>query len=217
MLFLQGLAPLESDLAGGMNPFMMIGGAVFGVLAVAFLVALAVYVYFSLAYAAVGRKAGLQNPGIAWMPFGFGPLATIFEVSRSHWWPFPFFAIGYVVSYAVMMFGIFGGGVLTTIGLVSLIIVLVVFSIIAIIWHWKTYVAVGRPGWWILPPVIISALGYVLIFLSAFSPMLSLAGLVLFALSVLVHAVLVGIAGWGSGGKTEYQTERRAAMVAGRV
>lgn len=75
---------------------------------------------------------------------------------------------------------------------------IVVFSIMVIVWHWKTYEVVERPGWWILIPVLAGIIGYALIFLGVItSPALSVIGFILLIAGGIVHLVLIGIVAWG--------------------
>jgi uncharacterized membrane protein YhaH (DUF805 family) len=60
-----------------------------------------------------------------------------------------------------------------------------------IIWHRKTYTAVGRPGWWILIPFLASILGFIL---ALAVPIL---GIIIMILGGISHLVFIGIAAWG--------------------
>jgi hypothetical protein len=165
-----------------------------GIFAVFTLIFFALYVYLSLAYSRIGRKAGLSSPGIAWLPYT-GPLVITFESSKMHWWPFLILAIGlalYPLSFAA------GSAILA---LIILLITMVVFGIMAIVWHWKTYEAVGKPGWWILVPVISVIIGVVLMSIGvlAKASALSVIGIIITILGVIAHLILIGVAAWGGG------------------
>ncbi len=88
--------------------------------------AIAVYIYTSLAYMSIAKKAKQKSPGLAWIPF-FGPLIIAFQSSKMHWWPW------------LLLIGIF----IPFIGIIAQL----VFLVYVIIWNWKLFEAVKRPGW----------------------------------------------------------------------
>jgi hypothetical protein len=52
------------------------------------------------------------------------------QIAKMHWWP-----ILLLVGFWIPFVGAIGA---------------IVLAVFAIIWMWKTFEAVGRPGWWIL-------------------------------------------------------------------
>ena len=108
---------------------------------------LAVYVYNSWAFMVIGRKTKYESPGLAWIPL-VGPLIITSQAAKMHWWPILLLAgiwipiVGSLCSIAVAVF--------------------------SVIWLWKTFEAVKRPGWWAL-----------------------------LCLIPVVNLVLIGIAAWG--------------------
>jgi hypothetical protein len=86
-----------------------------------------IWIYTSLAFMAIGKKAGLKTPGLAWIP-GVGPLIIAFQISEMDWWPWLFF-IGLVIPFInfIAMIGI---------------------MVFAVIWQWKMFEKLGKPGWW---------------------------------------------------------------------
>ncbi len=130
--FLQ-TATLGTDYGSLASAFLALG--IFIIIILLGLIAI-FYVYMSLAYMAIGRKAGLKSPGLAWIPF-IGPQIISFQASKMHWWPWLLYIMFFIpfVNIAVA-------------------IVLVVYSVI---WHWKMFEAIGKPGWWailLLLPVV---------------------------------------------------------------
>jgi len=93
----------------------------------AFILILGVYIYTSFAFMAIAKKAKYSKPGIAWIP-GIGPLLITSKTAKMHWWPIlllvlsPIPFIGGIASIAVAVF--------------------------SIIWLWKTFEVIGKPGWW---------------------------------------------------------------------
>jgi hypothetical protein len=92
-----------------------------------FVLSIGLYIYTSFAFMAIGKKAGVKHPGLAWIP-QIGPLLVAFMASKNHWWPWLLF-IGVVIP------------------LVNFI-AMVVFLVFATIWQWKMMEAVNKPGWW---------------------------------------------------------------------
>jgi len=191
----ESMAGMDSALAQNMGS--MITAIV--IMGVALLI---LYLYFSYIYMRVGKKAGLERPGISW----FNPIATIYEISGMHWWPFPVVFGGMIVSNIFIIGGllknpmglVMGQMPITyTIGQFILIASLLVFAVMSIIWHWKTYETIDRPGWWILVPIAL-IVGGMLISLVNNSTVEMISGIIIL-LGGLAHVVLIGIAGFSGG------------------
>jgi len=176
----ENLFPLLSNLLG----------IVEGLIIAAILVSFAIYIYLSIAYSKIGKKTGLANPGIAWLP-GAGPLAIIFETAKDHWWPFLVLAIGWVSTLLFTGLAIYSLS-LVTIGYIIFLLSLLIFGIMTIIWHWKTYKAVNKPGWWILVPVVLGVIGFLL------SPVDKKISAIISFVAIISHLVFISIAAWGS-------------------
>lgn len=128
---------------------MMAGGdwASFAALGIALMLVVlvflvAIYIYMSFAYMAVAKKARDKMPGLAWIPF-VGPYLIAFRSANMHWWPW-LLCIGIVIPF---------------IGKIAM----VVFWVFGIVWHWKLFEKIRRPGWWailmIIPVVNLIILG----------------------------------------------------------
>jgi len=141
-----------------------------GILFLVILVLVAVYVYTSLAFMAIGKKAKLQSPGIAWIPI-LGPELIAFQASKMHWWPW--LLLSGIVIGLIPLVGWFLG-----------IVALIVFSVFTYIWTWKMFEVIGKPGWWALVPLL-----SLFVFISSVGWIFNLAG-------SLGFLVLVGIAAW---------------------
>jgi len=112
-----------------------------------FVFLLAIYVYTSFAYMAIARKAKDKMPGLAWIP-SVGPALIAFRSAGMHWWPW-LLLIGIVIPY---------------VGFLALI----AFAVFNVVWHWKLFEKLGRPGWWAILTCI-----------------------------PIVNLVMIGIAAWG--------------------
>ena len=121
LLFLQNL-PFED-----VGFVSALAALALGLLVLVLVFSVIIYVYISLAYFAIAKKARLSSPGLAWIPF-IGPLILAYQASKMHWWPW-LLLIGYMIPFV----GIFTG---------------LVFGVFTIIWHWKMFEAVRKPGWW---------------------------------------------------------------------
>ena len=128
--------------AGGVAAVLAILAAVFLFAVVASIV---VYVYSSFAFMAIAKKVKYSTPGIAWVP-AVGPLLITSKTAKMHWWPilllivFPIPYIGGLAGLAVAVF--------------------------SIIWLWKTFEVLKRPGWWAIL-CIIPIVGLVMIGIAA--------------------------------------------------
>jgi uncharacterized membrane protein YhaH (DUF805 family) len=100
-----------------------------GALAFILIFAIALYIYSSLAFMAIAKKAGYPHPGIVWIPI-IGTLIVTANIAKMHWWPILLLLLTWI-PYAGIVFSI----------------AVLIFSII---WMWKTFEAVKKPGWWIL-------------------------------------------------------------------
>ena len=144
LLFLEELV-MDPALAGG-----AMGGIIafiMGMLIVFFIIIVLVYVYMSLAYMAIAKKAKYSMPGLAWIPY-VGPLIVTNRISGMHWWPL-LLLIGIWIPYV--------GPLLS--------LAVVVFSTI---WLWKTFEEIDKPGWWAIL-CIIPVVNLVMIGIAAWS------------------------------------------------
>ncbi len=117
---------------------------------------LAIYIYSSFAYMSLAKKTKTEPIWLAWIPIVRYYLIS--KIAKMPWWPI-LFLIGCAVPYPM-------------IGLASM----VAFSVFFVIWSWKIFERVGRPGWWALLMII------------------PVAGPIIFF-------VLIGIAAWGKAPK----------------
>ena len=128
-----------ANLSVGQQAFLggLGGGAIAAIISAFFLLFLiiiaAVYVYTSFAYMAIARKTKYPSPGIAWIPI-VGPLLITSRAAKMHWWP--------ILLLIVFFIPILGS------------IAAVVFTVFSVIWLWKTFEAVKRPGWWAILSLI---------------------------------------------------------------
>jgi len=107
-----------------------------GMIVFVLIVFAAVYVYMSMAFMAIAKKARLDSPGLAWIP-GVGPLIIAYQTSKMHWWPWLL-----LISLIVMW--------VPVIGVLVYFVGMITFAVFAMIWQWKMFETVGKPGWWVL-------------------------------------------------------------------
>ena len=140
-LFLQSMM-LEEFLTNNIGEG--IAALVFAFLFLFLIVLLVLYIYLSLAFVAIAKKTKYETPGIAWIPM-VGPALIASNAAKMPRWPI-FLLIGALIP---------GIG-----GLFSL-----AFTVFFILWLWKTYERLGKPGWWailcIIPFVGLVMLGIV--------------------------------------------------------
>lgn len=131
----------DSLVTGGL--LALIAGAIF----MTFLIAVGLYIYMGFAFMAIGKKAKLKSPGLAWIP-GVGPLIIAFQTSKMPWWPW-LLLIGYIIPW---------------IGWIAVL----AFYVFAIIWLWKMFEVVKKPGWWAIL-MLIPIVGLVMVGIAAWS------------------------------------------------
>ena len=147
---MNGLFLEIAGVAGSDDAF---AGAIFALilafLVVFLIVAFVLWLYLSFAYMAIGKKARLSMPGLAWIP-GIGPHIIAFQASKMHWWPW-LLLIGFVVP-------------------ILSILCALVFGVYTVIWNWKMFERIHKPGYWAL-----------------------------LCLIPVVNLILIGIAAWSKG------------------
>ncbi len=115
------------------------------------------YVYKSLAFMYIGKKAGDNLAPLAWIPY-VGNTIVAYRSSGMHWWPWIFIAI-YMLSFLPLMF--LDSIIVPIVIFVSIVIYVVFF----IIWLWKLFEKANWPGWmallYIIPVVNLVILGIV--------------------------------------------------------
>lgn len=133
--------PASGVVAGGLLAVLI------AMIAVVIVYALAWYIFAGFAYMAVAKKAKQDMPGLAWIP-GFGPLIIAFRASKMSWWPW-LLLIGALIPFISFIFGI-------------------AFVVFAVIWHWKMFEKIGKPGWWAIL-MLIPIVNFVIIGIAAWS------------------------------------------------
>ncbi len=118
--------------ANGLDSGVLAGGllgAILAFIAIFLVIGILIYVYLGFAFMAIGKKVKLSAPGLSWIPF-VGPAIIAFRASKMHWWPW------------LLIIGVF----LPWIGFIFSI----AFTVFAVIWQWKMFEVIGKPGWWAL-------------------------------------------------------------------
>lgn len=127
----------------GLGTLALVGA----LLVIYIIVMIAVYIYSSWAYMSMTRKAKVKTPELAWIPV-IGPLIVTSQAAKMHWWP-----ILLLIGFWIPVLG------------VILSLVVAVFSVI---WLWKTFEVIKRPGWWAIL-CLIPVVNLVLIGIAAWS------------------------------------------------
>ena len=115
------LAASNIPLTGGILAIIL------GALVVFLIIGIIVWIYTSLAFMAIGKKAKLSAPGLAWIP-GVGPAIIAFQASEMHWWPW-LLLIGFIIP-------------------IINILAMIAFAVFFIMWQWKMFEKINKPGWW---------------------------------------------------------------------
>ena len=148
MLFLEDLVinPDVANLAAGGILGALIAMLMAFIL-ITLLISIGIYVYMSLAFMAIAKKVKYPTPGIAWIP-GIGPALIASNAAKMHWWPI-LLLIGFWIPFIN-------------------VILLLAYAVFFIIWMWKTFEAVGKPGWWAIFELI-PIVGLIFIGIAAWS------------------------------------------------
>jgi hypothetical protein len=179
---ISGNALASNMAAGDITGMAQIFGGMFIVM---FLILGAIYVYLSLAFMAIGKKAKLQNPGVAWI----NPIISMFEISGMHWWPWPTMLLGIFMAMGFVIISPIVFGFLYFASIVFMMVMM-------IIWNWKTFVAVGKPGWWALLPAILGVAGFLAILSAILIPVMVFIGVLLCIAAFILYMVFAGLAAW---------------------
>ena len=114
------------------------------------IIMIGIYIYTSLAFMKIGKKTQDEKSWLAWIPIIGKPLLTS-RIAKMSWWPV-LLLLGYFFSY-IPNFGVY----------ISFAF-LITFSIFSFIWIWKTFEAVGKPGWWVLL-ILVPILGWIIYYI----------------------------------------------------
>jgi hypothetical protein len=160
--------------------------AVFFIIIMILLIAL--YIYSSWALMAIAIKAKAKYPWLAWIPIG--NLVLTANIEGMHGWPVLLF-IPYMILMMISLFV----PVLT----IPAIIFVVILSVYTIIWQWKMYEAVDRPGWWSIVSLIISGIGTIIMTIGTAMQSIAvmITGIAIAIAGAVISLILLGIAAWG--------------------
>jgi hypothetical protein len=114
-----------SDASGAIAAGVM--AFILGMLVALLIIGAILWVYTSFAYMAIAKKAKQDMPGLAWIP-GVGPMIIAFQTADMPWWPW------------LLLIGM----IIPILGFIALL----VFAVYAVIWQWKMFEKIGKPGWW---------------------------------------------------------------------
>ncbi len=140
---------LVEGLAGG-----AIVAALFAIFISMIFIWIAIYVYMGFAYQSIAKKVKIKSPGLAWIPC-IGPLIIAYKASNMKSWPW------WLLASIILM-------PIPILGIVIVMIALFIFYIYSVIWHWKMFKKVGKPGWWAILSII-SPLNLIFIGIAAWS------------------------------------------------
>jgi len=156
------------------------------------LLGIALYIYSAFALMAIAKKTGTEPAWLAWIPVA--NMVLISKIAKMHWWPV-LMMIPAFMFYMIGLFLFMFGQKIASIVLFSIAgAALLVFGIYSIIWSWKMFEAVQRPGWWSMVSI-----PFVIIYtVASFSKdsAFQITGSLIYILGVIIYLVLFGIAAW---------------------
>jgi hypothetical protein len=124
-----------------------LAGLAIGVLISLIAIFIGLWIYQSFAYMAIAKKNKQKSPGLAWIPF-VGPNIVAYKGSKMHWWPW-LLLIGFFMPFVS--------------GISAL-----VFTAMMVVWNWKIFEALKKPGWWAIL-LIVPIVNYVIMGIVAWS------------------------------------------------
>lgn len=135
------IAPLIAE--SGSGEVLVFGG----VLLIALVVGLAIYIYVSFALMTLAKKMKMERPWLAFIPVA--NLYLMSKMAKMHWWPV-LLVVGTLFS-AVSDFFAFA------------------LTVFAVIWMWKIFQEFKKPGWWaiLMPIPFLSIIYWVLLGITA--------------------------------------------------
>lgn len=114
---------------------------------------LLLYIYISMTYTFIGKRAKAYHYGIAWVPL-VGPLLVSSRAAQMDSWPIWLLFVIALSSIAELIIS-FTPLALFSFALIYLNYALfITFYVYFIIWTWKMFSAVKRPGWWSLVNIL---------------------------------------------------------------
>lgn len=134
----------EAMTSGAIPALIALG---FALLFLLFILLIAFYILTSWAFMSLAKKVKYPSPGIAWIPI-VGPAIILAKTAKMHWWPI-LLLIGMIIPLISFAFWI-------------------AFYVFFIIWLWKTYEVINKPGWWAIF-WIIQPVGLILLCVAAWS------------------------------------------------
>jgi len=115
---------------------------------IVFIVSIGVYIYTSMAFVSIAKKAKYKKPNLVWIPFVGKPLVMA-RISRMNPWP--------IWLYLTPLVNVLVFFISVPIGIMFFFLsflAFVAFTVFYFIWNWKTFEEIGRPGWWVLLALI---------------------------------------------------------------
>ena len=103
-----------------------------GILLIALVVGVAVYLYFSFALMTLAKKMQTERPWLAFIPVANFYLMS--KMAKMHWWP------------VLLVFGTLFSGVNEIFSFA--------LSVFVVIWMWKIFKEFKKPGWWAILIII---------------------------------------------------------------
>lgn len=154
------------------------------------------YVYQSLSLYYIAKKTKTPNEWLAWIPIG--NLVLMANIAKMHWWPVLLYIPGMFFMFLSITFALFENKVLEMLFSVLSYFAMIAIGVYMIIWTWKIYENVSRPGYWAIVPVVITSVAMLLVIvgLIILNVILFWLGIILIIVGVLQQYVYLGLAAW---------------------
>ncbi|HIH31935.1 TPA: hypothetical protein HA235_04460 [Candidatus Woesearchaeota archaeon] len=152
------------------------------------------YVYQSLAFMKIAQKLKTKNPWLAWIPVANSVLQA--NMAGMHWWPVLLYAVLLFFYIIMFIFALFQN--ITVVNIISFITYIpsIIISVYTLIWLWRIYEKVSRPGYWAILPVIVIFFFTALLFLSTLYPAFLVISIIGIILGIILQMLFLGVAAW---------------------
>mgnify|MGYP000633941573 CR=1 FL=1 len=154
------------------------------------------YVYQALALYYIARKTKTPNEWLAWIPIG--NMVLMANIAKMHWWPVLLYIPAIFFMFLARVASIIGNTAMDSVFSVISYSLFLTLSIYVVMWLWKIYEKVSRPGYWSIIPLVISiiSLGLMILGLVLVNITLFWLGITGIIVGVVQQHVYMGLAAW---------------------
>jgi hypothetical protein len=120
------------------------------------------------------------------------------NIAKMHWWPVLLYIPGIFFMILSIVFALFENKIFEMLFTLLSYIAMITIGVYMIIWYWKIYENVSRPGYWAIVPVIITSFAMSLVIIGLIIPnvLVFWLGIIGIIGGVVQQYVYMGLAAW---------------------